>query len=262
MITSFGFSLLNADLKISRALRPVRKYASRTTGLHGILSGKKYTSRYQLLDASSAISGKASTVISIDEELGIHDANAIEAEILARRYASRIWRRRTQPSRPSDRRIFTRRWGFRRGSPIALCTKGNAASDLVIVPAVDTSPYAVEQRRRNRVDEIDLLLHRGVERLIELQSERDDLLCAPNPLFNYTKQHGPSTNHEFGDVRTKRDFNFPSTELVNEYSKCSADFSDYETHALQSPPCGSHSPFLSSIFQTLVGREAPWLTYA
>ena len=207
------------DLKISRTLRPVRKFAAKTTGLHGLLSGKEYTKLHHLLDTESAIGGKASTVISIDEELGIHDANAIEAEILARRFASRKWRRRIKsPARSRGSKNPGRRWGFRRANQLSNLN-GEAVSDYVIVPAVDTSPDAVEQRRRKRVEEIDVLLHRGVERLIELQCERDDLLCAPNPLFNYTKKNDPSTNQTFGDVRTSREFNFPSPELVNEYSE-------------------------------------------
>jgi hypothetical protein len=208
------------DLKISRALRPVRKFAAKTTGLHGFLSGKEHTIPHHLLDTESAIGGKSSTIISIDEELGIHDANAIEAEVLARRFASRKWRRRAQSARSRDSKNAGRRWGFRRGNQLSNL-KGNAVSDYVIVPSLDTSPDALEQRRRNRVEEIDVLLHRGVERLLELQCERDDLLCAPNPLFNYTKKYDPSTNRTFGDVRTNREFNFPSPELVNEYSEYS-----------------------------------------
>jgi len=93
----------------------------------------------------------------------------------------------------------------------------NVVSDYVVVPGLDPSPDALEHRRRERVEEIDRLLHRGSERLLELQCERDDLLCAPNPLYNYTKAGDPSTNRTFGDVRTTREFNFPSPELVDEY---------------------------------------------
>ena len=90
-------------------------------------------------------------------------------------------------------------------------------SDYVVVSVLDSSPDALEHRRRKRVDEIDRLLLRGSERLLELQCERDDLLCAPNPLFNYTKKYHEETNHTFGDVRTTREFNFPSSDLVDEY---------------------------------------------
>ncbi len=90
-------------------------------------------------------------------------------------------------------------------------------SDYVVVSVLDSSPDALEHRRRKRVDEIDRLLLRGSERLLELQCERDDLLCAPNPLFNYTKKYHEETNRTFGDVRTTREFNFPSSDLVDEY---------------------------------------------
>ncbi len=198
-------------------MRPVRKFAAKTTGLHGLISGKEYTNPRCFLDIESAICGKTSTIISIDKELGIHDSNAIEAEILARRFATRKWRRR-QSARSRENKNSVRRWGFRRRSQLSN-RKGNAVSNYVIVPSLDTSPDAVEQRRRNRVDQIDVLLHRGVERLLELQCERDDLLRAPNPFYNYTMKHDLSTNQTFGDARTTREFNFPSPELVNEYSE-------------------------------------------
>ena len=89
---------------------------------------------------------------------------------------------------------------------------------LKFVPALDPSPDALEHRRRKRVEEIDRLLQRGSARLLELQCERDDLLFAQNPLFNYTKKEtDQSTNQTFGDVRTSRKFNFPPPELVNDY---------------------------------------------
>ncbi len=219
LLASLGLSSVIADIKLSRALRPVRKFAAKTTGLHGLISGKEYSVPHHFLDTEIAIGGKASTIISIDEELGIHDANAIEAEILARRFARRKWLRRAQSARSRENMNSGRRWGFRRGSQLSN-RKGNTVSDYVIVPGLDVSPDAVEQRRRNRVEQIDVLLHRGFERLLELQCERDDLLRAPNPLYNYTMKHDPSTEQTFGDVRTTREFNFPSPELVNEYSEC------------------------------------------
>jgi hypothetical protein len=214
LVASIGLSSLTDDLKISRALRPVRKAAAKATGLHGFVSGKQYTKDHPRLRLENSISGRTSTVISIDEELGIHDVNALEAETLARRFASRKIRRRVQNARRRDRR----RWGFRRGQQ-SPSPRGNVVYDYVVVPALDTSPDAIERRRLKRVEEIDRLVRRGSERLLELQCERDDLLCAPNPLFNYTKKYDPSTNHTFGDVRTTREFNFPPPELVDEYSK-------------------------------------------
>jgi len=214
LVASLGLSSLTDDLKISRALRTVRKAASKATGLHGFISGKEYTINHQLLDNENFIGGKTSTVISIDEELGIHDSNALEAEMLAQRVASRK-SRRGRDARVRGNKRQGKRWGFRRGQQAT--NPRLIVSDYVVVPALDTSPDALELRRRKRVEDIDRLLQRGNERLLELQCERDDLLCAPNPLFNYTKKYDPSTNHTFGDVRTSREFNFPSDELVDEY---------------------------------------------
>jgi hypothetical protein len=218
LVASIGLSSFNDDLKISRALRPVRKAAAKATGLHGFVSGKRYTKSQLPLDPEKSISGKTSAVISIDEELGIHDGNALEAETPARRFASRKMRRRALDARKRGRNHQGRRWGFRRGQQLP-SPRAHVNSDYVILPALDTSPDALGQRRLKRVEEIDRLLQRGSERLLELQCERDDLLCAPNPLFNYTKKYDPSTNRTFGDVRTTREFNFPPPELVDEYSK-------------------------------------------
>lgn len=215
LVASLGLSSLNDDLKISRALRPMRKAIAKSTGLHGFFSGKVYAD--QPLDNGNAFGGNATTFISIDEELGIHDANALEAEMLARRVVTRKRRRGRENARARGNNRPGRRWGFRRGQQATNIDGNVISSDYVVVQALDTSPDALEHRRRKRVEEIDRLLQRGSERLLELQCERDDLLQAPNPLFNYTKTHDPSTNHTFGDVRTTREFNFPEEELVNEY---------------------------------------------
>lgn len=211
ILSSFGLSTLNDDLKLSRVLRPVRKAVANVTGLHGFVSGKIYTTT----NSSHTVitRRKNAVVISIDEELGIHDAGALEAEMLARRVARQ--RRNRRNNQPNNR--GGRRW-FRRGQQQQAAAENARNSEYVVVtPSLDSSPDALEQRRRKRVEEIDRLLQRGGERLLELQCERDDLLQAPNPLFNYTKKYDPSTNQTFGDVRTVREFNFPPSSLVNEY---------------------------------------------
>lgn len=216
ILSSFGLSTLNDDLKLSRVLRPVRKAVANVTGLHGFVSGKIYTTT----NSSHTVitRRKNAVVISIDEELGIHDAGALEAEMLARRVARQRRNRRNRNQGGNNR--AGRRWGFRRGQQAAgvAAVENTRSSDYVVVPpSLDLSEDALEQRRRKRVEEIDHLLQRGGERLLELQCERDDLLQAPNPLFNYTKKYDPSTNQTFGDVRTVREFNFPPSSLVNEY---------------------------------------------
>lgn len=215
ILSSFGLSTLTDDLKISRVLRPVRKAAANVTGLHGFVSGKIYTTTNS---SHTVITRRQNAVvISIDEELGIHDAGAMEAEMLARRVL-RQRRRRNQNTNTRGNNRVGRRWGFRRGQQAAAAARENNSSpEYVVVTSLDSSPDALEKRRRKRVEEIDHLLQRGSERLLELQCERDDLLQAPNPLFNYTKKYDPSTNQTFGDVRTVREFNFPPSSLVNEY---------------------------------------------
>jgi hypothetical protein len=210
LIASFGFSTLSDELKISKVLRPVRKAVAKSTGLHGFLSGKPSTP----LVTDPINAKKKRTIISIDEELGIHDSSATEAELAARRIVRPLTRRQRRMERiEANRNRGGRRWGFRRGQQNNM----RKTQQYIVIPVIDESPDAVEQRRRKRVEEIDELLKRGSARLLELQCEKDDLQRAPNPLFNYTKQYDESANKTFGDVRTSREFNFPPDRLVEEY---------------------------------------------
>lgn len=188
---------------------------AKATGLHGFISRKQYV----LLDPECIILETTPNVISIDEELGIHDVKAIEAESLARKFATQKMRRRAQKRKKNPR--SGRRWGFRRRQQILCPASENPPPfEIVVVPIIDASPDALDQSKLKRVEEIDRLLYRGSERLLELQCERDDLLCAPSPLFNYTKQaYESAINSTFGVVRTTRQFKFPPSELVDEYGK-------------------------------------------
>lgn len=212
MIASFGLSAVVEDMKISKVLRPVRKAAARSTGLHGFLSGKPTSSDPELNNVNKR---KQPTVISIDKELGIHDATASEAELTARQLAKPLTRRQQirMERRAANRNRRGRRWGLRRGNNLKV------DPEYIVIPVrvLDESPDALERRRRKRVEEIDDLLKRGSARLMELQCEKDDLQQAPNPLFNYTKQYDESVNKTFGDVRTTREFNFPPQPLVEDY---------------------------------------------
>lgn len=211
LIASLGLSTISEDMKISKVLRPVRKAAAQATGLHGFLSGKPIHSDSELNEKKE----KTPTVISIDEELGIHDATASEAEVTARKLAKPLTRRQQirMERRTANRNRNGRRWGLRRGNNVKV------DPEYIVIPVrvLDESPDALERRRRKRVEEIDELLKRGSARLMELQCEKDDLQQAPNPLFNYTKHYDESANKTFGDVRTNREFNFPPRVLVEDY---------------------------------------------
>lgn len=65
-----------------------------------------------------------------------------------------------------------------------------------------------DERRRERVQEIDRLISKGQKALLDLQCEKDDLQRRPNPLYNYTTGK---------DGKTTRTFSFPPQELVDEY---------------------------------------------
>lgn len=213
LISSFGLSTISEDLKISKALRPVRKAVARATGLRGFLSGKPLTPIDS--NVNNQQEKRQPTVISIDEELGIHVSTASEAETAARKLVKPLTKRqqRRLERRAANRNRNGRRWGLgRRNNP-------KADPEYIIIPVriLDESPDALERRRKKRVEEIDELLKRGSARLMELQCEKDDLQQAPNPLFNYTKQYDESSNKTFGDVRTSREFNFPPKVLVDDY---------------------------------------------
>ena len=211
-VSSFGLSSIRDDLKISKVLRPVRKAAAQATGLHGFLSGKPMLPRDPIGDQQSK---RQPTVISIDEELGIHDSTASEAIVTARELAKPLTRRQQRriERRATNQNRRAGRWGLRRG----INPKVDPEYIVIPVRVLNESPDAVERRRRKRVEEIDSLLKRGSARLMELQCEKDDLQQAPNPLFNYTKQYDESANKTFGDVRTTREFNFPPQVLVEDY---------------------------------------------
>ena len=139
LVASLGMSTLSDDFKISRKLRTVRKAVASATGWHGLLSGKQH---FAFVPPISVDENKASTVISIDEELGIHETHVFDAEILAKRVASRQRNARSRRKR-----------GRRNGQP--------SSDEYIIVKALDSSPDALEHRRRKRVVEIDRILQRG-----------------------------------------------------------------------------------------------------
>lgn len=139
-VASLGISTLSDDFKVSRKLRTVRKAAARATGWHGLLSGKQH---FAFVPPISVDENNASTVISIDEELGIHETHVFEAEILAKRVATRQRNARSRNGRKRGRR----------GQP--------NSDEYIIVKALDSSPDALEHRRRKRVVEIDRILQRG-----------------------------------------------------------------------------------------------------
>jgi len=74
-------------------------------------------------------------------------------------------------------------------------------------------------RRRQRVKDIDLLMQEGQKKILDLQIEKDDLQCRPNPLFNYTKPDTatPKNKQDVKDEATSRTFNFPPDDIVVEY---------------------------------------------
>jgi len=76
-----------------------------------------------------------------------------------------------------------------------------------------------EEKRRERVKEIDRLIVEGQQKILDLQCKKDELQRRPNPLYNYTKTSTSTSNTDQSDTKESntRTFNFPSDDLVNEY---------------------------------------------
>jgi len=230
-----------ADGITNKPLRPIRKAISKVTGLSGFFSGKQL----------NGVDVDEDLVAVNEDELGIIQRR-IAAIDMARRAVERRARtdegkRRFGfgPSNINDsgEKIGPIKWlGARRrallGPKIDEANVENVVSrqltakqgdilfrefpsvldavaqaDAEARKAKSVLELAKERKRRVRIQEIDRQIRMGQELLIELQSERDDLLKSPNPLFNYTKIRDKDSDV----VRTKRQLNFPPADLVDEY---------------------------------------------
>jgi hypothetical protein len=88
-----------------------------------------------------------------------------------------------------------------------------ASAEAEAQKARTMAAQAEEERRKVRVSEINRQIHMAKDYLFELQSEKDDLLRRPNPFFNFTTVTAAGAI----STKTKREFNFPSQGLVDEY---------------------------------------------
>ena len=88
-----------------------------------------------------------------------------------------------------------------------------ASAEAEAQKARTMAAQAEEERRKVRVSEINRQIDMAKDYLFELQSEKDDLLRRPNPFFNFTTVTAAGAI----STKTKREFNFPSQGLVDEY---------------------------------------------
>ena len=188
---SLGFSELLPSLKLSRHLRRVRKAAARTTGLHGLLSGKV----------------------------------RIEAEIEEAERRGAIRRRVAAISRAKDnveRLAALERASLKQRRGLFGFFMSEEDDEYRLVLDKDEEMALREKKRQQRVNEIDRQMLESQKLLQELACEKDVLQRRPNPLWNYTiieeeAESLGSKNWTRNDISSSRRFNFPPQDLVDEY---------------------------------------------
>ena len=77
-----------------------------------------------------------------------------------------------------------------------------------------TEAFNELKRRRQKLEEIELMIEENQKRITELQCQKDDIQRRPNPLFKYSS---PEEQDESESKASSRTFNFPEDSLVAEY---------------------------------------------
>jgi hypothetical protein len=190
---TLGYADEHPFWRVSSHLRTVRKAAAKVTGLHGVLSGKPRQPFVGAVD---------------DEQLG-----------LVRRRLAAIDRARRNVERASaiaanvtaTPRLFF--WKRRETE--------DAENQYAFVLQKSSKEKLDEERRKERVKEIDKQMHAAQRQLMQLACEKDVLQKRPNPLWNYStdtsSNTAPSETSSDGSVAASRQFNFPPADLVDEY---------------------------------------------
>lgn len=211
-VFSLGLSDVNPSWKLSRRLRYVRKATAHVTGLHGVISRKK---RLTTLPENAITPSTGTDATLNEEDLGMIQRRIAAIEIAKQNVAKRA-AENAEVAVKRRRGLFRRR---RRENQIdnidASATAGSRDLDESEISSMyltlerkSLEEQLEDERRKERVQEIDRLISKGQKDLLDLQCEKDDLQRRPNPLYNYTTAT---------DGKTTRDFNFPPQELVDEY---------------------------------------------
>lgn len=210
-VVSLGLSDVNPSWKLSRRLRRVRKATAHVTGLHGLVSKKK---RPKSLPENAIRPATSADSTLNDEDLGMIQRRIAAIEIAKQNVAKRVAEKAEVVNK--RRGLFRRR--RRRNQNDELDDAVLAGSAGLDESEISTMYLQLEQksleeqledqRRKERVQEIDRLIINGQKALLDLQCEKDDLQRRPNPLYQYSTA---------SDGKTTRRFNFPPQELVDEY---------------------------------------------
>lgn len=206
---TLGLAAKYPHLRLSRQLRSVRKAAAKTTGLHGVLSGKAVTKKVPTSEHGAE---------SLDEE----DLGVIRRRIAAiDRARAGVERRAAMEEAASDGRRKGPFQRFRRRErDNDLTFRGEtellrSAKEMEARKEQILAEQLEENKRKERVLEIDRAITEGQKRIMELQSEKDTMQRRPNPLYNYSTVE--EIREELVETHYVRKFCFPNEELVNEY---------------------------------------------
>jgi len=209
-VVSLGLSDVNDSWKLSRRLRPIRKATAYVTGLHGVISQKKKQM------------GPANAIVPTETDLDDADLGMIQRRIAAIEIAKQNVAKRDAEKAEmtaNNRRIGLfrrrRRRNIQEDSVDVKTTIESTGTDQTQISSMylnlerkSLEEQLEDQKRKERVQEIDRLIQKGQKSLLDLQCEKDHLQRRPNPLYNYTTD---------SDGKTTRVFNFPPPELVDEY---------------------------------------------
>lgn len=239
-LCSFGKSATYPGLRLSRYLRPLRKIAAKTTGLHGIVSQKNCTgATHPLLRRNKpsvqdnnehVFRSKTDTpsMVAIEDRT-TSDANVSCSRQIRRgnrmRRFSRLLsfgrqNRNTLSHNSTDSVRFSARQTGSMLNHSALhgnLSFGSSINDITVIKEM--------RKRAERVKEIDRMICRIQKDVVELQCEKDDLQRRPNPLYNYTSVYpsedrpggGRSSTETCLANRTVREFNFPPPQFADAY---------------------------------------------
>lgn len=206
---TLGLAAKYPHFRVSRQLRSIRKAAAKTTGLHGVLSGKTLTRK----DPRSEDEAE-----SLDEE----DLGVIRRRIAAiDRARAGVERRAAMEEAASDGRRKGPLQRFRRrerDNDLAFRGETESLRSAKEIEARKEQILAEQQeenKRKERVLEIDRAITEGQKRIMELQSEKDTMQRRPNPLYNYSSVE--EIREESVETHYVRKFCFPNEELVDEY---------------------------------------------
>jgi len=212
-LTSLGLSRISPAFRLSRTLRPIRKVTARVTGLHGILSGKPKSTHKSILTMPEPR--------TIPEEELVNVRRRIAAIDKAR---EGVVERIANDEKKRDSMARKGGWfGRRKVVPVDIPEVAKqhietVATGMTGIPSIRKTPEELEeeQRRRERVLEIDKQMAAAQQSLRELTCEKDELQRRHNPLWNYTTERIKKRGGNVTTITTRK-MNFPPDDLVEEY---------------------------------------------